>query len=65
MSNRPLQPASGEPLCAKSMSADWFRNTTWHDAIGRAFDEKCAKEGTVPSHPGSDAGERQVRAARG
>lgn len=22
------------------MSADWFRNTTWGDAIERAFDEK-------------------------
>jgi tetratricopeptide (TPR) repeat protein len=30
-------------LCGKTMSADWFRNTTWDDAIERAFDEKLCR----------------------
>jgi len=25
------------------MSADWFRNTTWDDAIEQAFDEKLRR----------------------
>ncbi len=30
-------------LCGKTMSADWFRNTTWDAAIEVAFDEKLRR----------------------
>jgi tetratricopeptide (TPR) repeat protein len=30
-------------LCGKTMSADWFRNTTWDETIERAFDEKLRR----------------------